>query len=465
MNKVPTESLLIIDDEANMLDMLSASLRREGYQITTAVDGRQGLRYAGSNSFDFILCDLKMPLMDGLQFLEEAKIQKIDATIIMMSAFANVDTAVQAMKFGAYDFITKPFKLNEIVCILEKAAERVRLKKENQHLRQKVEELEKGRGFAEIVGESKAITDILGLAKRVAGHDTTVLITGESGTGKELVARGIHQCSRRSGGPFVTINCGAIPENLLESEFFGYMKGAFTGADSDHKGLFEAAAGGTLLLDEIGELPLELQVKLLRVLQEREVRPLGANINRKIDVRVLAATAKNLSDEVQQGHFRQDLLFRLNVVELKIPALRERPGDIPLLIHSFIETESRKMEIHIKGVTHGALALLSNYPWTGNVRELKNVLEHAIIFAENGWISSESLPEKMSTTECTQQEKLLPDTFSIKEGKVFIESHLIAKALAKTNGNKSQAAELLEISYPSLLSKIKEYNLQVPSLP
>ena len=465
MKTLPTESLLIIDDEANMLDMLSASLRREGYQITTAVDGRQGLKYAGTNSFDFILCDLKMPLMDGLQFLEEAKIQKIDATIIMMSAFANVDTAVQAMKFGAYDFITKPFKLNEIVCILEKAAERVRLKKENQHLRQKVLELEKDRGFTDIIGDSKAIKDILGLAQRVAGHDTTVLITGESGTGKELVARGIHQCSGRSGGPFVTINCGAIPGNLLESEFFGYMKGAFTGADFDHKGLFEAAAGGTLLLDEIGELPLELQVKLLRVLQEREVRPLGANVNRKIDVRVLAATAKNLGDEVQQGHFRQDLLFRLNVVELKIPALRDRPGDIPLLVHSFIETESRKMEIRIKGVTHGALALLSSYPWPGNVRELKNVLEHAIIFAENGWISSEGLPERMCRTECTHQENLLPETFSIKEGKVFIESYLIAKALRKTNGNKSQAAEMLEISYPSLLSKIKEYNLHVTPLP
>jgi two-component system response regulator AtoC len=461
MNKLPTESLLIIDDEANMLDMLSATLRREGYQITTAVDGRQGLKCASTNSFDFILCDLKMPLMDGLQFLEEAKIRKIDATIIMMSAFANVDTAVQAMKYGAYDFITKPFKLNEITCILEKAAERVRLKKENCRLRQKVEELEKGRGFADIIGESKAIKDIINLAERVAGYNTTVLITGESGTGKELVARGIHQCSGRCGGPFVSINCGAIPENLLESEFFGYMKGAFTGADSDHKGLFEAAAGGTLLLDEIGELPLDLQVKLLRVLQEREIRPLGANANRKIDVRVLAATAKNLNDEVQQGHFRQDLLFRLNVVELKIPSLRERPGDIQLLVHSLIETESRKMDIRIKGVTHGALALLTNYPWPGNVRELKNVLEHAIIFAENGWISSESLPEKMSWTESTHQENLLPDTFSIKEGKVFIESYLIAKALTKTNGNKSQAADLLEISYPSLLNKIKEYNLHV----
>ena len=461
MEQVPTNTILIIDDEENMLDMLSAFLRREGYQITTAVDGQQGLEYAIAKSFDFILCDLKMPVMDGLQFLEEIKSRKIEATIIMMSAFATVDVAVSAMKNGAYDFVTKPFKIDEILCILEKAGERLRLKKENRQLRDKVLELEKGRGFEAIIGESQVLQDILNLARRVASHDTTVLITGESGTGKELVARGIHQLSTRSGGPFVSINCGAIPGNLLESEFFGYMKGAFTGADSDHKGLFEAASGGTLLLDEIGELPLELQVKLLRVMQEREVRPLGANKSRKINVRVLAATAKKLTEEVESGHFRQDLFFRINVVELKIPPLRERRGDIPFLVNSFIATDSAKMNVQIKGVTHGTLALLSSYPWPGNVRELKNVLEHAIIFAENGWISPESLPEQIRGSKSTPSENMLDDTFSIKEGKVFIESHLIAKALVRTNGNKSQAAELLEISYPSLLNKIKEYNLHL----
>ncbi len=387
MNKLSTINILIIDDEVNMLDMLSAFLRRQGYKTTTAQNGQQGLEYAIAESFDFILCDLKMPVMDGLRFLEEVGTRKIEATIIMMSAFANVDIAVKTMKIGAYDFITKPFKMDEILCILEKAAERLQLKKENRQLRDKVLELEKDRGFEAIIGESQALRDILNLARRVATHDTTVLITGESGTGKELIARGIHQFSNRRDGPFVTINCGAIPENLLESEFFGYMKGAFTGADFDHKGLFEAAAGGTLLLDEIGELPLDLQVKLLRVLQEREVRPLGANAGRKINVRVLAATAKRLSDEVEQGHFRQDLLFRLNVVELKIPPLRERRGDIPILVNSLIVNDSIKMNIQIKGITQGALALLSSYSWPGNVRELKNVLEHAIIFAENGWIS------------------------------------------------------------------------------
>lgn len=461
MQKISTDSILIIDDEVNMRDMLSASLRKEGYHIVTAVDGRQGLEYAHAKSFEFILCDLKMPVMDGLQFLEEAKVRKIESTVIMMSAFATVDMAVKAMKSGAYDFVTKPFKIDEILCILEKATERMQLKKENYQLRHKLLELEKGKGFASIIGESKALQDILNLARRVAGHNTTVLITGESGTGKELVARGIHQFSSRCGGPFVSINCGAIPPNLLESEFFGYMKGAFTGADSDHKGLFEVAVGGTLLLDEIGELPIMLQVKLLRVLQEREVRPLGANMSRKINVRVLAATAKNLTEEVELGNFRQDLLFRLNVVELKIPSLRKRPGDIPILVNSFIATECVKMNIQIKGITNGALALLSSYSWPGNVRELKNVLEHAIIFSENGWVSSESLPARICSSKRSPSEKMLSEIFSIKEAKVFLESHLITKALARTCGNKTHAAEILEISYPSLLSKIKEYNVQL----
>lgn len=455
-------SVLIIDDEANMLDMLSAFLHKEGYEIDTAENGRQGLEAALQKPFDFILCDLKMPVMDGLQFLEEAKAHKIEATVIMMSAYATVDTAVRAMKSGAYDFITKPFKIDEILCILDKAAERVALKKENQNLRHKVLELENNRGFVDIVGESQAIINVLGLAKRVAGHDTTVLITGESGTGKELVARGIHQLSSRNGGPFISINCGAIPASLLESEFFGYMKGSFTGADADRKGLFEAAGGGTLLLDEIGELPMGLQVKLLRVLQEREIRPLGANKNRKIDVRVLAATAKNLADEVKQGHFRQDLLFRINVVELKLPPLRERPGDIPILVNSFLASESLKMNIRIKGITHGTLAILGGYSWPGNVRELKNVIEHSLIYAENGWITPVTLPEHIHNANHQPSYNLFSGTVSIKEGKVLLERYLIEKALVNTNGNKTQAADLLELSYPSLLSKIKEYKILIP---
>jgi two-component system response regulator AtoC len=460
MTPATTNRILLIDDEANMLDMLSAFLRKEGYAVVTAENGRQGLDLAEKAVFDYIFCDLKMPVMDGLQFLEQAKSRGIESTVIMMSAFATVDIAVKAMKIGAYDFITKPFKLDEILCILDKAAERARLKTEISRLRHKVLEMEKGQGFADIIGESRGIKELLDAGRRVAGHDTTVLITGESGTGKELVARGIHQLSTRSKGPFVSINCGAIPENLLESEFFGYVKGAFTGADADREGLFEAAGGGTLFLDEIGELPLGLQVKLLRVLQEREIRPLGAGKIRKINVRVLAATAKNLADEVAKGRFRQDLLFRINVVELKIPPLRERLGDIPILVDAFLASESVKMNIQIKGMTQGTLALLGSYTWPGNVRELKNVLEHAMIYAENGWISPDSMPAHIHGSVSKRSENMLSDTYSIKEGKILAEKYLIEKALARTMGNRSQAADLLEISYPSLLSKIKEYNIR-----
>lgn len=461
MTQVTTNTILVIDDELNMLDMLSAFLRKEGYTIVTAENGQQGIELAEERIFDFILCDLKMPVMDGLQFLAAAKAREIDSTIIMMSAFATVDRAVQAMKLGAYDFIIKPFKLDEVSCILEKAAERVQLQKENRHLRQKVRELEASKGFKDIIGASPAITAVLDSGRRVACYDTTVLITGESGTGKELVARGIHQLSNRSKKPFVSINCGAIPENLLESEFFGYTKGAFTGADTDRKGLFEAATDGTLFLDEIGELPVGLQVKLLRVLQEREVRPLGAGKSRKIDVRVLAATAKNLAAEVKQGNFRQDLLFRINVVELKIPPLRERLGDIPLLVSSFLATEGAKMNIKVKGITPDALAILGSYSWPGNVRELRNALEHAMIFAENGWISPNTIPADIRRSKRETSRNVLSDTLSIKEGKVLFERYLIEKVLIRTRGNRTQAAEVLEISYPSLLGKIKEYKIHL----
>lgn len=456
---MPRNTILLIDDEANMRDMLSVSLRKEGYDVVTAANGQEGLELAASTPFDFVLCDLKMPVMDGLQFLEAVQSRETSSTIIMMSAFATVDTAVKAMKNGAYDFITKPFKMDEILCILHKGAERILLKNENQQLRHKLLELERGRGFEAIIGESQAIKNVIDLARRVAGHDTSVLITGESGTGKELMARGIHQVSSRREGPFVSINCGAIPENLLESEFFGYVKGAFTGADTDKKGLFEEAAAGTLFLDELGELPVGLQVKLLRVLQEREVRPLGASRSRKIDVRVLAATAKDLAEAVAQGSFRQDLFFRINVVELKIPPLRERPKDIPLLITSFLATESAKMNIQVQGVTQETLAILCNYHWPGNVRELKNALEHAMIFSDNGWISPATIPESIRENSKENAQNVLADTLSIKEGKALYERYLIEKALMKTRGNKSLAAELLEISYPSLLGKIKEYNI------
>lgn len=456
-----TLRILIIDDEENMLHMLSAFLRKEGFSVVTAHNGKEGLACLAQERFDCVLCDLKMPEMDGLQFLEEAKKSGSEAAIIMMSAYATVDTAVEAMKSGAYDFVTKPFRIDEILCILEKASEREQLRRENSRLRLEVIELRRNKSFQETIGESMALCSVLELAGKVAQYDTNVLITGESGTGKELIARGIHQASRRSSKPLVAVNCGSIPENLLESEFFGYVKGAFTGADTNKKGLFEEADGGTLFLDEIGELPLALQVKLLRVLQEHEIRPVGASKTRKTDARVIAATAKDLEAEVERETFRRDLYFRLNVVVLTLPALRERKEDIPLLCAAFLEKLNARFEKSIHRISPEAMSLLLRYSWPGNIRELQNVLERAVIYANTEEILPENLPEKFQTQNAGIQFESLWATCSLKRGKRQMEEYLINRALKATEGNKSQAAILLEISYPALLAKIKEYECGV----
>lgn len=457
MDKPVANRILLIDDEKNMLHMLSAYLGKEGYEVVTTTDGRQGIAHALENPFDFILCDVKMPGMDGLEFLEAAKARGVAATIIMMSAFATVDTAVAAMKNGAYDFITKPFKIDEVLCILDKAAERQRLRQDNLRLRQEVDDLRQQRGFQDTIGESRGLSSILELAGKVAPYDTNVLIVGESGTGKELIARGIHQGSRRSGKPLVAVNCGSIPENLLESEFFGYVKGAYTGADGDKKGLFEEADGGTLFLDEIGELPPALQVKLLRALQEREIRPVGSSKTKKIDVRVIAATARDLELEVARGAFRKDLLFRLNVVVLALPPLRERKEDIPLLCTSFLAKLNAQFGKKMQRISSEVMALLLRHDWPGNIRELQNVLERAVIYASGDEIHVADLPEKLLDPGVTLDLDAFQESCSLKQGKRMMEEFLINKALTVTNGNKSQAATLLEISYPALLAKIKEY--------
>lgn len=457
MHKPTANRILIIDDEKNMLHMLSAFLGKEGYDVLATSDGRQGIAHASEKAFDFILCDVKMPGMDGLQFLDAAKAQGITATIIMMSAFATVDTAVTAMKNGAYDFITKPFKIDEVLCILEKAGERERLRRENLRLQQEVDALRQRQGFQETIGESPQLKAVLEIAGKVARYDSNVLIVGESGTGKELIARGIHQASSRTAQPLVAVNCGSIPENLLESEFFGHVKGAYTGADSNKKGLFEEAESGTLFLDEIGELPAALQVKLLRVLQEHEIRPVGGSKTKKIDVRVLAATARDLEVEVERGAFRKDLLFRLNVVVLTLPPLRQRKEDIPLLCAAFLKKLNNRYGTQLQNISSWALSCLLRYDWPGNIRELQNVLERAVIYAEGDEILAEHLPDKLRSSAVTNNLQAFQDSYSLKQGKRIMEEHLINKALAATDGNKSQAAALLEISYPALLAKIKEY--------
>jgi two-component system response regulator AtoC len=450
--------VLVIDDEENMRHMLSALLRAEGYAVETAAHGRAGLERLQNGGLDFILCDIRMPEMDGLAFLHAVAEIRHSAVIIMMSAFGTVDTAIEAMKQGAYDFISKPFKTDEVVLVLKKAEERERLRRENILLKKRLAGLEQAVGIGGMIGRSKAMQAVFQLAAKVAKHSTTVLITGESGTGKELAARGIHEKSGRAAKPFMAVNCGGIPENLLESEFFGHVRGAFTGADRDRKGLFEEADGGSLFLDEIGELPPAMQVKLLRAVQEQEIRRVGAAAaSRQVDVRLIAATARNLADEVRAGRFREDLFYRLNVVNIHLPPLRERIADIPLLCDYFIEKFSVSMKRpEIEGIAPAALQRLLAHSWPGNIRELENVLERAVLLAEERLIQPDNLPEMLAGRREGHPLALLAGVSSIKKGRQIVEQWLIARAMEATGGNKSRAAGLLEISYPSLLSKLKE---------
>jgi len=453
--------LLVIDDESNMRHMLAAMLKNSGYSVDTASEGLEGMKMLERSSYDFILCDIKMPKMDGMTFLKTAGDLVKHSTVIMMSAYGTVETAIEAMKLGAYDYISKPFKSDEVTLTLKKAEERERLKKENNFLRERIRIIQADNRFDRMVGQSKAMQAVFELAKKVARHNTTVLITGESGTGKELIARGIHFYSERADGHLIPVNCGGIPENLLESEMFGYKKGAFTGADRDKAGLFEAAEGGTLFLDEIGELPLSLQVKLLRVLQESEVRPVGDPKTHKVDVRVITATAKNLEAEMRRGTFREDLFYRLNVMQIHLPPLRERTEDIPPLCQLFIERFNGELKKNIASISPGAMSHLMKHPWPGNVRELENVIQRAVVLADQDALLPEHLPGSVVTGLEDGHLDTLFEGFSLKEAQRSLEKKLIVKALTETGGNRTRAARLLEISHPSLLSKIKTYGIDL----
>jgi len=453
--------VLIIDDEKNMRHMLEVLLSKAGYGAQTAADGKRALQLMTESDFDFVLCDLKMPRMDGMAFLGRAKEKYPEKIFIMMSAYGTVETALEAMKDGAYDYISKPFKKDEVLLTLKKAAERERLKEENIRLRTKIDEIERKYSFRNIVARSEAMAHVFDLVSKVSEHKTTVLITGESGTGKELFAKAIHLDGPRASGPLVSINCAGIPENLLESELFGYKKGAFTDAVKDKQGHFEEADGGTIFLDEIGEMPLSLQAKLLRVLQEEEITPLGDIGAKKIDVRVIAATSKLLEKEIESGRFREDLFYRLNVMTIHLPPLRERRGDISLLSGYFIDLFNKKLKKNIEGLSSEAMSLLMEYTWPGNVRELENVIERAILLVKGRWISPAELPDTMKKAQ-----KLAPyfesdEDLSIKKASKWLERSLIEKALTLTNGNRTQAAKVLEVSRPMLISKIKEYDLKL----
>jgi two-component system response regulator AtoC len=371
-----------------------------------------------------------------------------------------MDTALEAMKIGAYDYISKPFKQDEVLLTLKKAEERERLKKENIRLQDKINKIEQKYSFGNIVARSEAMAQVFDLVEKVANHKTTVLITGESGTGKELIAKAIHSDGGRSSAPMVSINCGGIPENLLESELFGYKKGAFTDATKNKPGRFEEADGGTIFLDEIGELPLALQVKLLRVLQEEEITPLGSTGSKKIDVRVIAATSKDLYWEVEENRFREDLFYRINVMKIHLPPLRERRGDIPLLIGYFIDLFNKKLTKSIEGLSSEAMPILMGYSWPGNIRELENVMERAVLLAKGRWITPADLPNAVTSDQRGSLSVAPEDTLSIKKASKRLERDLIQKALELTGGNRTKASKILEISRPMLISKIKEYKLE-----
>ncbi len=453
-----TNRILLIDDEENFRHMLSVILKKRGYDVETAKSGTEGLKKIDTASFDTVLCDIRMPQMDGLEFLKEAQEAGCESTIIMMSAYGTLDTAIEAMKLGAYDYISKPFKPDEIILTLKKAEERERLRRENLFLKK---EVQKEYSFENIISKNERMRQIFDTIRKVAKYKSTILIEGESGTGKELVAKAIHFNSDRASHPFIPVNCGAIPENLLESELFGHTKGSFTNAVRTKKGLFEEADGGTMFLDEIGELPLQLQVKLLRVLQDGEMRRIGDSRPIKIDVRIIAATIKNLDEEVREGKFRDDLFYRLNVLPMKIPPLKERKEDIPLLVDHFINKYSRELNKPIEEITADALNCLMNYGWNGNVRELENVIERAIVLTESSQIQVENLPGDVQNPKEESKLNLLNDELSIKKASRYLEIDLIRKALQKTKGNHTHAAKLLEISHRALLYKIKEYGIDV----
>jgi two-component system response regulator AtoC len=459
--KTPEKRLLVIDDEENMRHMLSTVLGKAGYIVETAANGHEGLKMTESAAYDFILCDIKMPNMSGMDFLKASRNKIGCTTVIMMSAYGTIDTAIEAMKLGAYDYISKPFKTDEVYLTLKKAEERESLRQENRLLKERIKKIESNYHFGNLVAKSEAMQSTLRVAAKAAQYKTTVLILGDSGTGKELIARAIHFESDRSQMPLVPVNCGGIPETLLESELFGYKKGAFTGADKNKKGLFQEAEGGTIFLDEIGELPLALQVKLLRVLQENEVRMIGDSKSTKIDVRVIAATAKDLEAEVKKGTFREDLFYRLNVLTIKMPPLCGRPEDIPLLCDHFVERFNSTLNKKTKGIAPAAMSLLLEYHWPGNVRELENAIERAMVLSEEALLLPEHFPAEFGQRFGANQLNDVFNGYSLKAAQKLMEKNLITRALTHTGGNRTQAARLLEISHPSLLSKIKSYSIDL----
>jgi len=448
--------VLVVDDEENIRLVLGTSLRKQGYKVELAGSAEQALDVFDGFGPDFVLADVKMPGMSGIEFCVEVKARSSQTIVIVMSAYGSVELALDAIRAGAYDYLAKPFKQDEVLFLLKKAEEHERLRRENRALRA---EARKMFSFDNLLGKSSAMQQVFRTVEKVAGYRTTVLIQGESGSGKELVARAVHLHSPRASKPFVAINCGAIPESLMESELFGHKRGAFTDAHADKQGIFQEAHEGTLFLDEVGELPPKLQVKLLRALQEGQVRPLGDSKDVAVDVRVIAATIRDLGKEVEKGAFREDLYYRLNVLQITIPPLRDRLEDIPLLVDHFVERNNARLGTEIRGVDPRALRILLHHNWPGNVRELENLIERAVVLAEDDVIMSDDLPERLREPVNPVAMVLASGDLSVKKAVRVIEENLIRRALEKTGGNRTAAAKLLEISHRALLYKVKDYGI------
>jgi len=452
--------VLVIDDEENLRHLLTKMLGQEGYEVTTAPDGEEGLRLLGEHSFDVVLCDVRMPRLDGWGFLDALNEQNRPPVIVMMSAYGDPDTALNVMKRGAYDYLSKPFTTDDVLLTLRKAEERERLRHDNVRLR---EDALRQFSFENILARSPQMLEIFAIIKKIADYKTTVLIMGESGTGKELIARALHFNSPRRDNPFVAVNCGAIPAELLESELFGHVKGSFTDAVRDKKGLFEMAHTGTLFLDEIGELPLGLQVKLLRALQEEEIRKVGSSLPTKIDVRIIAATVKDLPKEVREGRFRDDLYYRLNVLSIHLPPLRDRTEDVALLVDHFLAKHSTKHGIPKPEINKAAFRMLMDYRWPGNVRELENTIERSVILANDSMIAAEDLPPHMMAPAPPAKMEAAEEgnnPLSLKQRVRSLEESLIRRALELSQANRTRAAKLLDISHRTLLYKMQEYGIK-----
>ena len=451
--------VLVVDDEPSMREFLEIFFRREGFDVATAANGDAALAAIQGDDFDVVISDVQMAGKDGLFVLRAVKEVSPDTVVIMITAFATTETAITAMKEGAYDYITKPFQVDELRLVVEKALEKKLLSAENRQLKSQLRQL----GKRNLVGTSPCMQRIYELVARVADTKTNVLISGESGTGKELVARAIHESSERRERPFVAVNCAAIPENLLESELFGHVKGSFTGAVQNKAGLFEVADGGTLFLDEVGELPPPLQVKLLRAIQEKKIRRVGGTSDRAVDLRILSATNRRLEEEVAAGRFREDLYYRLNVIQIALPSLRERMEDLPLLVHHFVERFAKELGKPVRGFSDPAMERLVAYRYPGNVRELENVVERAVALSHGEWIDADALPPTLTDPpRPAGRERIAASGVKLEQLLDEFERGLLLEALERSGGVKKRAAKLLGVSFRSLRYRLEKLGLDGP---